>query len=1131
MKALLVFLLRILLTSFVYSQSTQPKFESLQKQFYKNYEQLKEQNKPFAEKETDEEDGTLSRFRRWEWLMQTRLMPDGTLPDPGITARERSDYLALHPDEASIRNANWTQVGTLSGTIAGAGRINVIQIDPTNTNVIYIGTACGGIWKTTNGGTSWTAVGDNLPNLSIADIALDPNNSSNIYVATGDGYGYTSGSDQDFWGGLYSAGVFKSVDGGATWNTTGLSYNQSDYNIINRLLINPSDTSTVVAAGKNGIMRSTNGGISWTQTLSGWFFDMEYNPSNSSIVYCAGLASGQSYSAIYKSTDGGATWSTIKSNFAAGLSRISIEVSAANSQIIYALNTAGTFIKSTDEGATWTTMTYPSSASFYGYYDCALACSAADANFVVVGGMNMMKSTNGGSSWSSISGTHSDQHCFAFLPTSSSTFYSGNDGGFYKTTNSGSTWTNLSSGLMISQIYRVASSATNPNIVYSGWQDNGTRRWNGDNSTWSSVLGGDGMDCMVDYTNANVAYATSQNGSLYRTTTGTSFSSIPLPSTGNWVTPIRMHPTTPTTIYAGTASVYKSTNSGLSNSWVNIGNNIFDVTTCSGDKGCSDIAISPSDPNTIYACSFRKILRTTDGGTTWTNITTGLPSLVNLGINQIAVSASDPNTIWICLGGYSSGNKVFRSTDGGGTWTNISGTLANIPVNTIVYEKNSPDRVYIGTDIGIYYIDNNSTNWISYSDGLPNVLVLELEINYTSNKLVAATYGRGMWQSDLSSVVVTNQSIISLSGNLNFGNIAIGNSSQQTLTISNTGNIGLNISSISYPSGFSGDWSGSLAGGSSHNVTVTFSPPAIQGYGGPVIIISDASTGTNTTTCSGQGTSNVSITTSAISPTSICPGSSLNVSFTANGTFNSGNIYTAQLSNATGSFSSPVTIGTLSSAQSGTIACTSPSNQTGTGFRIRVISSDPAITGTDNGSNLNISCSLPANPSASNVTANSATVSWTNNSCAISYEVDYKKNGNGPWSIISGVTGNSINITGLNSNTTYQYKVQATCVSNPLTTSGFTSTQTFKTASKKGADGIAPEVSIYPNPSRGNFVVSSSDVLKSIVVFDVLGQEIWKSDEMDENTPAEIQLKVPAGIYFVKVYGTDGMVTKQITVE
>jgi photosystem II stability/assembly factor-like uncharacterized protein len=1096
----------------------------IHEQFEAYYEELESSGSLLklheSENEEEDDDGIRTRFNRWEWLLHNRLMPDGTLPDAGIMAREHDAYLAAHPDAMALRTANWVQVGTnvLPSNGGGAGRINVIRFDPSNTSTIYIGTAGGGVWKSNDAGSTWTPISDNIPVLSIADIAIDPSNPSSIYIATGDGYGYGMGVNGDFWGGLYSAGILHSTDGGATWNTTGLCYAQSNNIIIQRLVLDPSNSNVLLAGTKTGLMRSIDAGANWTQVLTGRIYDIEYNTANSSTVYCAGNNN------IYKSADGGATWSSIKSSV--GSDRISIEVSAANAQVIYSLAIGGSLLKSTDGGATWTTKTFPTGASFYGYYDGVLSCSDANADLLIAAGSSMQKSTDGGSTWNSIGGgtVHSDHHSVEFLPGSSSTFYSGNDGGIYVTTNSGSGWTNISSGLMIAQLYRIATSAADPNIIYSGWQDNGSSRWNSNTNSWTKVTGGDGMDCMLDYSNTQNAYVTMQYGSLSRSTNGGSTWTTITPCSGNWVTPLEMDPLNSATIYQGCASIYKSTNSGTS--WTIIGSNLFSTTS---NNGCEDIAIAPSNTNTIYACSFNKMVKTTDGGSTWTTITGTLP-VTNTGINQIAVSNTDPNLLWICLGGYSSGNKVFKSTDGGTTWTNVSGTLPNIPVNTIVYENGSADRLYIGTDIGVYYRDNNITDWTLYSTGLPNVMVHELEINYTSAKLLAATYGRGIWQSDLADAAVSSQSVINVTGNMSYGDVQVGSSSTKTLTIANTGNIPMNVSSISLPPGYSGNWSGTIDGGSSQGVNITFSPTTTQNYSGTINVESDAMNGTSNITCSGNGVSSCTLSTGTISPASICPGSTLDVTYNAVGSFNADNVFTAQLSNSSGSFTSPTNIGFISSALSGSITCAIPAGPAGSGYRVRVVSSSPAINGTDNGSNLGIACALPTGLAATNITANSATVSWTGNLCATTYDVLYKRNGNNPWIIVTGVTGTSVNLSGLNASSNYQWKVQATCLTNPLTTSGYTASGSFKTPAKKGADGSTPEVTMYPNPSSGDFIVESTTPIQTITVFNLLGQRVWKNENPDAATPAQIQLNVPGGLYFVEVKTEDGVITRPITI-
>jgi photosystem II stability/assembly factor-like uncharacterized protein len=625
---------------------------------------------------------------------------------------------------------------------------------------------------------------------------------------------------------VYTAGILKSNDGGATWNATGLSYSQNNLQIIQRLIIHPSNSNILVAATRTGIYRSADAGANWSLVDPNHCYDLEFNTANPNIIYASGNQD------ILQSSDAGATWVVLKNNLCV-TGRISIETSAANSSVIYALCESGNLYKSTDGGVTWPAKTSPAgAATFYGYYDLVLECSDANSEYLLAGGLYVAKSTNGGTSWQTTSVyspytasnyVHADNHELEFLPGSTSTIFSGNDGGIFKSTNTGSSWTDLSGGLSVAQIYRLSTSATNPSIVYSGWQDNGSNRWNG--TTYTQVYGADGMEAIVDYTNSNTVFIETQYGSIYKSTNGgSSFSSV-APSSGAWVTPYIMDPVDHLKMYAVYTSVYKSTNGG--SMWTNIGSNLF-----SGDYA-SSIAVAPSNTNYVYASSFGKMKKTTTAASPWTDITAGLP-VSSAGINYIAVSNTDANSVWVAMSGYSAGNKVFHSTNAGGTWTNVSGSLPNLPVNTIVYENGSAGRVYVGTDVGVYYRDDNTSDWVYYNDGLPNVMVHELEINYTSNKLVAATYGRGIWESDLAGV-----------------------------------------------------------------------------------------TGPSTT-----------ISTSPLNSTNLCPGEAISVSYTITGTFNGGNIFTAQLSDVSGSFTSPVNIGTISSTTAGSISASIPgATSSGTGYR------------------------------------------------------------------------------------------------------------------------------------------------------------------------------------------------------
>lgn len=696
------------------------------------------------------------QFKRWEWFMEPRVFPTG---DRATLLNAAANY-KVYRDSIQMLKAplpgNWTFLGP--GTVptggGGAGRVNCIRFDPANSNNIFIGTPAGGLWKSTNGGTSWTTNTDQLTVLGVSDIAIDPTNSQIIYIATGDGDA----------GDTYSIGVLKSTDGGTTWNSTGLSWTVNQVRTISRLLINPNSPSTLLACTSNGIYRTTDAGASWTQTLTGGRKDIEFKPGDPNTVYTCGVT-------FWKSTNGGASFTQITSGLpaSANVDRLAIAVTAADPAYVYVLAGRASdsgfygFYRSTDSGTTFTTrattpnlLGWSSTGSDTGgqsWYDLSVAASPTNRDVVVVGGVNLWRSTNGGTSWS-INGhwtgtgapyVHADHHALEFLPGSGTTYFSGCDGGIFKTTNSGSAWTDFSSNLQIGQLYRLSNSATNANLTLSGWQDNGTNR---SNPNWARVIGGDGMECIIDYSNANIMYGELYYGEILKSTNGgTSFGTTIASSggtgvnaDGNWVTPYIMHPTSNQTLIVGKGGLYRTTNGGTS--WSTLG-------ALSGGSGnVVAIAYAPSNPNYIYAAKSDAMYVSTNGGTSFNSITTGLPTS-SASITYISVSNTNPSKVWVSFSGFSSGNKVFLSTNAGTSWTNYSTGLPNLPANCLVYQNGSSAGIYVGMDVGVYYRDSLAPSWQAFNSGLPNVVVDELEIQYSSGKIRAATFGRGMWESTL----------------------------------------------------------------------------------------------------------------------------------------------------------------------------------------------------------------------------------------------------------------------------------------------------------------------------------------------------------------------------------------------
>jgi PKD repeat protein len=776
------------------------------------YTTLNEFNNYWANRPMEKGKG-YKAFRRWEAYMAPRVYPSGDVTLPSQTYDNYVEWLNANPGNSNQNSisGSWTLLGPIGKPNGGgAGRINFLRFDPNNTNIMYVGAPDGGLWKTTNGGASWSTNTDLLSVIGCSDIAIDPTNTQTMYLATGDGDA----------GDSYSMGVFKSTDGGLTWNSLpNLSWTRNQARTISRLLINPTNPLIIMAFGSSGIWRTTDGGSTWSQptgTFNG-IKDAEFKPGDPNTVYAAGTV-------FKKSTDGGLTWTTITTGLT-GIGRMAIAVTPANNTYVYVLAAKSSdngflaLIRSTNSGTSFTTRMASTTtnnilgwdngadAGGQGWYDLAIAASPTNAEEIYTGGVNIWKSTNGGTSFTlnahwfggySKPYVHADIHDLIFLPGSGTTVFSGCDGGVFKTSNSGTAWSDISANLAIAQQYRIGLSASNANLLVSGHQDNGTNKYN--NGPWSQIYGGDGMEAFIDRTNDNIIYASYVYGEYVKSTNGgTSFAAITtgIPfgtGTQDWLCAWHQDPVTANTIYAGgRAALYRTTNGGTS--WSALG-------TPTGTGNITDFVICPSNNTIIYSIKSgtNAVSKSTNSGTNWTAVSTGLPT--GVAPTSITVSNTDPNLVFVTYSGYGATNKVYKSSNGGTSWTNLSSGLPNIPVNTIVYQNNSANRgIYIGTDVGVYYMDD-TTPWISFNNGLPNVAIRDLEIYYPTGRLRAATYGRGTWDSDLYSAVPS---------------VPIANYNADRIVICEGQSVNFTNSSLNLPTSYT--WS--FAGGTPSTSTVT----------------------------------------------------------------------------------------------------------------------------------------------------------------------------------------------------------------------------------------------------------------------------------------------------------------------
>ncbi len=769
-KALII--ITIILSSFLnlYSQpwlksekkdKSQISFFERKKQFYKYWETHKSIN----------EHG-YKQFKRSEYFLEPRVNSQGFLPSQ-ILWQESQKLRKQIQTKAS--SSQWQELGPFdtpleinSGRRRGSGRINAIAFHPTDPNTIFVGAPAGGCWKTTNGGQTWTCLTDDLPSLGISAIAIDPVNPNVIYLGTGDG----DASD------TYSIGVLKSTDGGQTWNATSYVDQLHVQASIKRIIVNKLNHNEVLVLGGGIVKKSYDAGLTWSSKKIGSFRDMLTKPGDPNIVYLAGYNYNGGAN-IYRSTNFGDNFQIISPNniIFGQAQRIALAVTPYKPNIIYALcsqnnNGFHSIWKSYDMGDTWEKIIDYSQINLLGWstngndsggqawYDLAFAVSPTDENILFVGGVNVWRSLDGGYTWE-LNGhwyggggatyIHADQHIFRYNPLNN-ILYAGNDGGIYKTENEGNSWEDISDGISILQLYRLSTSFTNPDIVTCGAQDNGTMKKN--STQWNAILGGDGMETLIDYTDENVIYGESQYGNMNRSTDGGyNFTSIKPSGTsnGNWVTPYIIDYNNHNTLYAGFKDVYKSTNRG--NSWTKISTNIF------GGANIVSLAIAKSNSNYIYAASNSSIKRTKDGGATWTSINgAGNQSY----ITYIAVDPVNPEKIWFTTSGFYDNQKIYTSNDAGDTWQNISGGLPNVPANCVT-ASGTNYGAYIGTDLGVFYRDTTLSQWVPFNYGLPNVVIDELEINTAKNEIFAATYGRGIWSSPLYQQVLAPVSDFSFS--------------------------------------------------------------------------------------------------------------------------------------------------------------------------------------------------------------------------------------------------------------------------------------------------------------------------------------------------------------------------------
>jgi PKD repeat protein/photosystem II stability/assembly factor-like uncharacterized protein len=724
-------------------------------------------------------------FKRWEYWMGQQVSPEGTKPSPfrNINALKELNLKSSNTTTAG----NWVSLGPSTvpsgyNGYRGLGRVNAVGFHPTDVNTIFVGAPAGGLWITHDGGATWENHTDILPTLGVSAVIVDHTNPDIVYIGTG---------DRDA-GDAPGAGVWKSFDGGVTFQPVNISMENST---VSRLLMHPADPNIILCATGGGVYRTINGGTSWTKTATGSFKDVVFKPGDPNIVYAA---SGGDF---FRSDNNGVTFTEITTGLPGGY-RGAIAVSPADPTYVYFFLTNSESFKglyrSTNSGLTFSVRsTTPNIMSWdcnggsggQAWYDLDMACDPNNAEIIYGGGVNCFKSTNGGTTWAinshwyggcGVPSVHADLHVLEYNPLNNR-LYAGNDGGVYWTDNGGSSWTEISNGLVISQAYKIGQSATYRDYVINGYQDNGTSSFTG--PEWVSVGGGDGMECAYDPTNEVYSYSTVYYGSIDRhqnhgydgQIAGQGVNGIT--EGGAWVTPFVIDHFNGNVMFIAYDNIWRSSNIKASNpgsvTWTKISNlNVNDFDELRQSYANTDILYAANN-NQLYRSDNVKAL-----DPQWISLSGTLPSSNT--ITDIETSPVDENTVYILQQ-----NRVFKSANRGVSWTELTNNLPDVQMHSLVYYRNSPEGLYLGTDIGVFYRDQFSPEWIQYSDGLPAAArITELEIYYDADGpqndvLRAATYGRGLWETNLNYTFpaanfVADQTIVPIGCGVNFSDESVG---------------------------------------------------------------------------------------------------------------------------------------------------------------------------------------------------------------------------------------------------------------------------------------------------------------------------------------------------------------------
>ena len=733
-----------------------------------------EVDRPTIDRRLGEEEQIRSRR---EWFFATRTAGAATADERARLRREAvMQTKAALEQQRSLRTEGllqqenpWVPKGPSPSNFGGwafgtvAGRVTALAGDWSG-GILYLGTAAGGLWKSSDEGQNWTQLFDSVGTMTIGAVAVDPNDPSVIWAGTGDNL---VGCESYF-----GLGMWRSPDGGQTWeerNGTGAS-TLEDLATFADVVVDPRDSNHLVVGGRirqcgdgsgfeGGIYTSTDAGLNWAVRLaSKQVYEVKQDPAVMD-TYWAATDDG-----IYKSTDNAVSWvQQTGSGLPAGnVGRCELAIAPSASNTVYALFASGPSLwRTTDGGVTWTLQTSGSNAcDGQCWYNMVLRVKIDDPDTVFRGTIRSFRSINAGATWTDLTGgwgslqkVHQDTHVMVMHPTDPDTYYTGTDGGLWKSVDGGSNFTNLNGNLNTFLFYAVGVDAQDPDRICGGAQDNSSVA-RSSNNVWSlQAVTGDGFTCHINPQDSNYSYITSYPTggypNVWRSTSGLfgGYGDISGSGSGvigndriNWVTPYLIDPLNPNILYLGTHRIYRSDNHG--SSWTQMGPDLT-----GGSGSLTNIGINRNYPDTVLTSSGSgKVWRSIDGAANWTDITSGLPSR---SVNDVASDPTDPDRAFAVVGGFNTGH-VWEWTAAGG-WTDRSAGLPNVPHNTVLMLSSSD--IMVGNDVGTYRSLDGGLSWLPSMDGLPlAAVVTDLKYNIAQNIVTAGTYGSGAWQTALGQV-------------------------------------------------------------------------------------------------------------------------------------------------------------------------------------------------------------------------------------------------------------------------------------------------------------------------------------------------------------------------------------------